>query len=338
MGYLYYRTGQIERAIEEYRLGIEVDPKRTFLHTNLVLGYQRIGRFDEARAAMSNAWKHIPEDDYGHFLLHGIAFAQNDRAGVEREIAWLRAHGSDSIGRIEAGTAKVTGKLATLRVNHEREAQRRIGADNREGAAFLYGDLAEAHAYVGDAARARQYIARARSVSADSYVVDFFMYVLALLGAPEADAAIAESAKRFGTRTAVKSIWVPQARAALEISRGNGAAAVEMLRSTEPYEFGQWTGYHSAYLRGLAYLTLGSGADAAREFQKIIDRPGFEPFHELRPLALLQQARAHVHTGNREQGLRRYQDFLAMWKDADADIPALREAKLEYAKLSSAVK
>lgn len=334
LGYLFDLTGQLERAREEFGRAVDLDSRFAIGYTNLSDSHRMLGQLDQARTVIENARKHLPDRPYDHLGLYCIAFLEGNEAALRAELEWLRRHDSILADEVEAGSAEFSGQLSLLRAIVARIAERKIGIGEANGAAMILREASLVHAYVGDVTRARQLLQRARGLSQDIFVTDSFVYVLALSGAPEADAAIEQSLRTFPTRTDVKSVMIPQARAALALSKGDGARAVEFLRPSEPFEIGAWTGYHSNYLRGLAFLQMHAGADAVREFGKIIDRPGFAPFRVLRPLAYLQQARAYAVAGDGAQSARRYREFLDLWKDADPDTPALREAKAEYARLS----
>ena len=125
---------------------------------------------------------------------------------------------------------------------------------------------------------------------------------------------------------------LPTIRGRIEIQRGNPKKAIELLQAAAPYELGS-SGPAAIYVRGQAYLRAGAGTEAATEFRKIIDHRGVDPVSPLYPLAYLGLARAGVLAGETVKARKAYQDFFAFWKDADPDIPILREAKAEYAKL-----
>jgi predicted Zn-dependent protease len=129
----------------------------------------------------------------------------------------------------------------------------------------------------------------------------------------------------------INAIWLPAIRAAIEIRRHNPAQAIQFLQSASRYD--RAGAYWPEYLRGQAYLAQGAGAEATAEFQKILDRRGLAPTSVLYPLAHLGLARAASLTGEVAKSRKAYQDFLALWKDADADLPILLEAKKEYERL-----
>ncbi len=158
--------------------------------------------------------------------------------------------------------------------------------------------------------------------------------VLARAGqAPRAQAIAADLKKRFPLDTLINSLWVPTIEAAVELDRGNGARALQLLEITSPYERSSAMYFFSVYLRGEAYLKTGQGTHAATEFQKVLDNPGIVDNSIIGALAHLGVARASALDRNPAKARAAYQDFFALWKDADPDIPILKEAKAEYAKL-----
>jgi hypothetical protein len=138
--------------------------------------------------------------------------------------------------------------------------------------------------------------------------------------------------RRFPNHTLVKNIFEPRVRAAIELSRHNPSKALALLQTAVPFESGQ--GGSVIYLRGLAYLAMSRGQEAAAEFQKLIDRRVLCQRSGACAVARLQLARAKMLIGDQAGARAAYQDFLALWKDADPDVPVLKEAKAEYAKLN----
>ncbi len=142
---------------------------------------------------------------------------------------------------------------------------------------------------------------------------------------------IDELVKRYPQNTRINAIWAPPVRAAIELRRGNAAQAIEQLEPASRYEAA--AEFWPQYLRGMAFLTLKRGREAAAEFQKILDHRGEALVSPLYPLAHLGIARALALSGDTAKGRKAYQDFFVLWKDADADLPILIEAKKEYEKL-----
>jgi ATP/maltotriose-dependent transcriptional regulator MalT len=145
-------------------------------------------------------------------------------------------------------------------------------------------------------------------------------------------------AKHFPADTQLNDYWLPSVRAAIEITRGQPAKALTLLQSTQSYELGIPSPFvlgttYPVFLRGYAYLDLHQGDQAAAQFQKILDHRGIVQNSPLAVLAHISLARAQTMNGNTAAARTAYQDFLALWKDADPDIPILKQAKAEYAKL-----
>jgi len=149
----------------------------------------------------------------------------------------------------------------------------------------------------------------------------------------QANAVADELGKRFPLDTVVDNIWLPLIRAEVELGRGNPAKAIELLQPATPYEIG-WDGrLMPVYARGQAHLKANQGREAAAEFQKLLDHRQIAFTSASCSIAHLQLGRARVLVGDNAGARTAYQDFFALWKDADADVPILKEAKAEYAKL-----
>jgi hypothetical protein len=133
--------------------------------------------------------------------------------------------------------------------------------------------------------------------------------------------------------TLIEGYWLPAIRAAIEINGNNHAKAIDLLKTTSPLEMIREGGLYAVYLRGVAYLLLHQGNEAAAEFQKLLDHRGLVGYSSYGALARLGLARAYVLQGDAVKARAAYQNFLTLWKDADPDIPILKEAKAEYAKL-----
>jgi len=151
----------------------------------------------------------------------------------------------------------------------------------------------------------------------------------------QAEKLVAQLDAEFPRNTMLQNYWLPTIRAAIELQNKNAKKAIELLDETVPYELGEaYQGHmYPIYLRGEAYLMLGRGDKAAVEFQKILDHPGIMVNFVLGALARLQLARAAAMSGNTASARQHYEDFLALWKGADADLPLLTMARAEYSRL-----
>ena len=207
--------------------------------------------------------------------------------------------------------------------------------ERKENASELLLGLALNQAVFGDYQQAKQSVAAGLGLSRGRRSLGGAALVLAVSNeASQAQAIADEVSRRFPKDTASNAILLPLTRATLEFHRGNYARALELLEPTRRYEMGRIAGFGINYLRGQIYLRQGMGAEAAVEFQRILDHRGIDILSSAYPLSHLGLARAAVLTGDTGKARKAYQDFLALWKDADPDVPILIEAKKEYEKLS----
>jgi len=189
-------------------------------------------------------------------------------------------------------------------------------------------------AQFGDVKQARKHTAEAIGMSHGRAVLSLGALGLALSGASRESQTIAdEAARRFPQDTVTNSVWLPMARAAIAINNGRPSDAIQLLHAALPYEFGEVYSFLPMYLRGQAHLRMKDGTNAASEFQKILEHRGVDPTSPRYALAHLGLARAYVLQGDKTKATGAYQDFLALWKGSDPDIPILQQAKAEYAKV-----
>jgi hypothetical protein len=158
--------------------------------------------------------------------------------------------------------------------------------------------------------------------------------VLARLGSSqEAEAAIAEAVRSQPQATLNITIQIPFTQAAIALGRRDPDGAIEHLRESVPYDFGQTAGGATAYLRAEAFLMKRAGPSAAAEFQKILDHRGTDPFASFHALAHLGLARAAALSGDEETARKMYGEFFTLWAHADQDVPILQEARAEFARI-----
>jgi tetratricopeptide (TPR) repeat protein len=182
---------------------------------------------------------------------------------------------------------------------------------------------------------ARQTAARALALSPGRYVKLLTALALARSGdAAQSKTMLEGMRKAEPDNTVLKVYWFPVIEASIAMQQAAPDRAIVALESSVPYELGgNITVIYPAYIRGLAYLDQKNGPAAAAEFQKFLDHPGIVGNFLLGSLARLQLGRAYAISGDTAKARTSYQDFLTLWKDADPDIPILKEAKAEYAKL-----
>jgi len=206
-------------------------------------------------------------------------------------------------------------------------------AKKKEVAADFEGDAALREALFGNAVEARQRAAAALGLSNNRNAQFRVALALAFAGdAVRAQMLADDLGKRFPEHTLVQFSYLPTIRAQLALSRNDSSKAIEALQPVAPYELGYPGGLCPVYVRGEAYLAAHQGNEAAAEFQKILDHRGIM-VGVVSALARLQLGRAYVLAGDKNRARTAYQDFLTLWKDADPDIPVLKQAKAEYAEL-----
>ena len=334
-GILHSNLGQYEQALAEHREEVSLSPTSAFGYSNLAFTYLYMNRLEEARAVAEEAFqKKIDRTDL-RFLLYQIAFLRADNEGMRREVEWAKGRPDEALFRGAEARALVTrGRLRQADELYAQAVAMAGRAGFKEQAASVMLDQAMAAAVCGEDARARLGVRAALATSRGGFSPMIAANALALAGfAEEARPLLDEVAKRFPVNTLIQAIGLPTARAALQLRAGNPAKSIELLDGPKRYELGVAFVYLPVYVRGLAGLRAGAGGDAKGAFQKVVDNPGVDPLSVMRPLAQLGLARSMALAGDVAGSRRAYQDFLALWKDADTDIPILREARAEYAKL-----
>jgi Tfp pilus assembly protein PilF len=339
----YAALGQYEKAAAEAREANRLEPNSVTSYGNLGDYYLVLNRFDEARAISDEALARKLDDFYLRVNLYGLAFLQGNEAAMKQQADWTvgKAGAEDWMLSIESDTEAYFGRLQRAQELSRRAVESALRADAKESAAFWKVNAAIREAVFGNAEEARKGAAGAMALapgSRDAQAQAALAYALAGEGA-RAQALADDLAKRFPENTVVQSVWLPTIRAQMETRQRNLARGIELLQVAAPYELGQSIGaannscLYPVYVRGQAYVDAHQGASAATEFQKFPDHRGLVSNCPLGALAHLGLGRAYALQGNAAKARAAYQDFFALWKDADAEIPILRAAKSEYAKL-----
>ena len=342
-GIIYPVFGQYEKAVEEGREAVRLNPVNPISYSVLVVNYMALNRVDEAKTAYGQALGRKLDDAFFPPTLYEIAFLQDDVAGMAQQVT--RSAGKpgieDELLGLEADTVAFSGRLRNAREISWRAMDSAERAQEKEPAATYsaLSGLREALFGNTDEARRRATLAMERSAGRDVQ----YGAALALAYAGEdgrAQALTDDLRKRFPEDTLVRFNYLPTLRAMLALGRGNASEAIEGLRAATPYELGQttgstsgWTALYPVYVRGEAYLAARQGTEAAGEYQKILDHRGIVLNEPIGALVRLQIGRAYAMQGDTVKARAAYQNFLTLWKDADPDIPILKEAKAEYAKL-----
>ncbi len=330
-----YLPTRYEQSVEEAKTSIGFDPDFAFGYVNLASSYVALGRTDEAEKTLQRAFERKLQNPLFLIQLYEIAFLKGDEAGMERESA--QAHGKpgleDSMSNSEGLVLAYSGHLEEARKMSRRATDLAREAEQRETAALYETDAAMRESLFGNASTARPRAMAALGLSRSRNVEYKVALVLALSGdSSRSETFTNDLSKRFPEDTTVRFTYTPTLRALLALNHSQPSKAIELLQTALPYELGAGNLY-PAYIRGESYLSAHQGREAVLEFQKILDHRGIVVTDPIGALAHLQLGRAYALSGDEDKARTAYQDFLTFWKDADPDIPILKQAKLEYAKL-----
>ena len=336
LAFLNNLLGRFERAIPEAEEAIRRNPGHGFPYSNLAASYRGLGRNDDARRIAERAVELEVETVPTRILLYQVAVLSGDDARVRQQLEWARGKPRefDMIGA-QAQVASHRGQLQDARRLYNDAIQRAELAGLAEVATGYLARISWMELAAGNTERARtiaQSVLR-RHPSDDPQLV--VALALALTGSTAQAQAIADSvAHAHPQHTVIQSISVPIVRAAVALSEHRHADALYYLQKTTPYELGFAAALAPLYLRGQAYLMNGDALQAAAEFQRLLDHRGtdpFSPFHAVAPLGL---ARARAAAGDAAGARQAYEQFFEAWKDADADVPVLIQAREEYRRLA----
>jgi tetratricopeptide (TPR) repeat protein len=342
-GWVTYGTGNYEKGIEASREAMRLDPGIPFSYASIAFHSLSLDRFTETADVLRLAAERKLE--YQDFLIvrYYLAFLKGDQAGMDREIARApEDHAEDWMSHHQALVLARSGRMGQARIMWERAIALAQQAGNRERAAIYITAEAVCEAHLGNGAAAKQ---RARTAldSAKGRDVEYAAaFALALSGdLSESQRLAADLEKRFPEDTPVQFEYLPTLHALSALARRAPPEAVERLQRAVPYDLAmpgtsflaKFGGLYPVYVRGQAYLAAGRGQEAAVEFQKILNHRGIVLADPIGALAHLQLGRAYVLSGDQTKAKSAYQGFLALWKDADPDLPVLKQARAEYAKL-----
>jgi serine/threonine protein kinase/tetratricopeptide (TPR) repeat protein len=342
-GAIYPDTAQYEKAVEQGREAVRLNPNFAPSYYVPMLDYISLNRLDEAKAMYEQALERKLKSSYFDLALYQIAFLQNDSAAMAQQVS--SSAGTPGLEATlfanEADTAAYSGRLSIAREFSRQAVDSAERAGDKEAAATYsaLSSLREALFGNADEARRRATLARKHPASHDLQYASAL--ALAYAGDDEQAQKLTDDlGQRFAEATIVQFNYLPTLRAKLAVGKGNASEALETLRPALPYDLGRttyssygWTSLYPVYVRGEAYLAANQGTEAAAEFLKILDHRGIVLNSPIGALAHLQIGRAYAMQGDIAKAKAAYQDFLTLWKNADPDIPVLIAAKTEYAKL-----
>jgi serine/threonine protein kinase/Flp pilus assembly protein TadD len=350
---VYAALGQYEKAVAITKQGMAIDPGRVTWDENLVNFALAQQKFDEARRIIREAQTRNTDDLAFHDAQYALAFLAGDAAGMPEQLKWYAGKPEyENFGlALAADTEAYGGRLRKARELTKAAVASAIRADSKESGAIWQAIAAQREAAFGNAPEARQAAAEALKLAPSSQGVGSeAALAFALAGdAPKAEALVQDIEKRFPLDSQIQSQWLPAIRAQLALNRKDSGAALIELQASSPLELGgipfilNGSCLYPVYMRGEAYLAAGQGKAAAAEFQKILDHSGLVWNCWTGSMARLGVARANAVEFKSAQGadadaarvraLRAYQDFLAVWKDADVEVPVMKQAKSELENL-----
>ncbi len=343
-GFIYPVLGRYERAVDEGRKSIELAPDAYVGYYLLAYNFVYLDRLAEAEDLLRKTSERKMETPSLSHLRFDIAFLKDDSAGMQQEV--VAAQGKpgteDWISDRQAFALAYSGHLQEARKWSRRASDLAQQAGYRERAALFETRAALWEAFFGNVPIAKRTARDAFALAKNRE--DRYGTALALAMSGEASQAqsLANDLERdFPEDTSIRFNYLPSVYASLALEHGDPAKAIELLQVNVPYDlssprsatFAYFGALYPIYLRGQAYLALHRGAEAAGEFQKIVDHRGIVIGDAFGVLAHLGIARAYAMQGETAKAKAAYQDFLTLWKDADSDIPIFVAAKSEYAKL-----
>ena len=328
----YNELGLFDKTVEQAHEAIRLNPGSASGYSLLAAALVGLNRFDEAKQIIGQAQAEKLETTAMRRILYRIAFVQGDAATMKQQVEWLNGKPDEYVAQgWQSETAAFSGQLRRAKEFSNRAFELAERRDLKDVAAQIAVGGATRDALFSDCRQVKEETAKALGITRSQLTIANAGNALATCGEfSQAQTIIAELTRRSPTDSVLSKILLPLVQARIELHRGNPAQAIQLLETTRPYE--GYALFQIAYLRGQSYLNQQKGADAAAEFRKILDHRGWQPTSPIYSLAQLGLARADALTGDTARARQAYQDFFALWKDADPDLPILIEAKNEYAK------
>jgi eukaryotic-like serine/threonine-protein kinase len=341
LGVNYFTLGQFERAAAVTRQALDLEPDSVLGYNNLGVAYYSMNRLDEAQSAFDQALARKLDGPYLRQSIYYLNFLKKNPAGMQEQISWAmgKPGAEDLLLSAQSDTEAYHGRLEKARQLSQQAENSARRNDSKETAAFWQGNEAIREAEFGYPAQARDQAHQALALATGRDVWVETGLALARSGSAAEATALADRLNHeFPQDTLMQNYWVPAISAAIEVDRKNPEKAIELLQAAVPYELADPPPFASAtiypaFLRGQAFLLARKGPEAAAQFQQILDHPGVIVNFSFAALAHLGVGRARTLSGDVVGARTAYQDFFALWKDADPDIPILKEARSEYEQL-----
>ena len=326
----YLILGEDQKALAQGLEALRLQPDDTLPNQIVIAAYARLNQLEEAKAIYKQAMDKKIDSFALHVARFNIAYLEGDSQEMDRQAAWAAGKPQEYVFTFfKAQIAATHGRLKEARELYQQafDSAKKLGLE--AGAGTVASSRGFVEYWMGDPSAARSLSAQALELFHNEEIGP--LSILALTGdVAKAEKVIAEQNARHPKDTLLQQKEIPQAKAALAIKRGNPAEAVEVLKTSESVEAADIS---PTFYRGLAYLSMKSGKEAANEFQKVIDRKAIQALSPMHTISRLEMARSLALAGDAAGARSTYQDLFAIWKDADPDLPLLKQAKAEYAKL-----
>ena len=340
LGTIYGYLGDSDKSLASLQKALELTPGAVQSYSNLLLAYLHCNRLDEAESVARDAKSRHLDSPFVHASLYLVQFLKHDAAAMEREATQAigKPGFEDLVYYYESDTAAYAGQFAKARELTRQATASALREGQKETAAEYEAEAAVREALVGNLALGSRQAKRALVLSNGRDVTAISAIALALAGDSSAVHLADDLGKRFPEDTTLTYNSLPSIRAAVALREGNLKGSPRGARRFCSLRVGQTAqevtfALYPIYFRGQAYVAAKDGTAAAAEFQKVLDHPGLAQNEPIAALAHLGIARAYFLSGNRAKSKVEYQNFLALWKDADPDVPVLKQAETEYAKL-----
>lgn len=330
------QLGDLNQALSNTRACLKIEPGNAAMWSGLAGLYLSMNRIEEAKSTVADTLAKNLDSPSLRNVIYQIAFVENDSAGMAKQLDWSRGKPGteDTFLGAEAGTQAYFGRLTKSRELARRAADSAIAADQKETAASYLGVAAMRDAFIGDSSHARERAVATIALSKGRDVVPFAALAYAIANDPAHAQSLADDlSKHFPQDTLVQGIYIPVIHAQIALDRGDPQKAVDILAPYEKYDLSTQISLIQIYIRAQSLLAQKKGPAAGAAFKKLLDNRNVLP-NEITPaLAQLGLARVYALSADTAKARTAYQDFLATWKDADSDLPILKQAKSEYAKL-----
>ena len=341
LGLIYSELGNYDKALVAFEDALKFNAETGYRYANLMGGYLQLNRLEEARAAAQEAQRRHLDYPEIHLNLYWVAFLQHDAETMEREAAGMmgRAGHEDQMLNYQADTALYFGQLNKARALTRRAVEAAQKVEEKEAPALYLADAGVREALVGNSEAAKKHAQAALAISRSRDSQGLAAIALAMAGDSQRATQLADDlGKRLPYDTIVQSNYLPTIHALVFLGTGDHAKAIQALTAAAPYELGgnlETLNFvlYPVYVRGQAHLAGGQGPEAVIEFQKILDHPGVVRSEPIGSLARLGLGRALALSADKARAKLAYQDFLALWRDADRDLRILNQANAEYSSL-----